>query len=338
MGLVEETMRTTACTIGIRASIRSAFAGAVFMCPYTSALSQPYPSKPIRLIVPYAPGGGVDIVARALAQELTKRLGQQIIVDNRTGAGGNIGSDAVAKATPDGYTLLIASPANAVNPSLYTKMPFNPARDLVPVALIASVPTILLASPALPVKNIKELVAAAKAKPGALTFGSGGSGTTEHLAGEMLNAQAGIAMLHVPYKGGAAVLPDLVSGQISLFFVNQLFALPYVKAGTVRALGVASSERSPALPDVPTFAEAGFADFRVSVWYGVMGPARMPKLIVTQLNREIVAALASNEMKERLLAMSAKPLPGTPEDFASFFADEMTRWARVVKTSGAKAD
>ncbi len=338
MGLVEETMRTTACTIGIRASIRSAFAGAVFMCPYTSALSQPYPSKPIRLIVPYAPGGGVDIVARALAQELTKRMGQQIIVDNRTGAGGNIGSDAVAKATPDGYTLLIASPANAVNPSLYTKMPFNPARDLLPIALIASVPTILLASPALPVKNIKELIATAKAKPGALSFGSGGSGTTEHLAGEMLNAQAGIQMLHVPYKGGAAVLPDLVSGQISLFFVNQLFALPYVKAGTVKALGVASSERSPALPDVPTFAEAGFTDFRVSVWYGVMGPAGMPKSIVTQLNREIVAALASNEMKERLLAMSAKPLPGTPEDFASFFADEMTRWARVVKTSGAKAD
>ena len=310
--------------------------GVVILCAGASA--QQYPTKPVRLIVPYAPGGGVDIVARALAQELTRRLGQQIIVDNRTGAGGNIGSDVVAKATPDGYTLLIASPANAVNPSLYAKMPFNPARDLTPVALIATVPAILLASPTLPVKSIKELVALAKAKPGTLNFGSGGSGTTEHLAGEMLNSQAGISMLHIPYKGGAAVLPDLISGQVALFFVNQLFALPYVKAGTVKALGVASDERSAALPDVPTFAESGFADFRVSVWYGVMAPAGTPQEIVSKLNREIVAALGSTELKERLTAMSAKPLPGTPQQFGAFFADEMTRWARVVKASGARAD
>jgi len=300
--------------------------------------AQAYPTKPIRLIVPYAPGGGVDIVARALAQELTRRVGQQVIVDNRTGAGGNIGSDVVAKATPDGYTLLIASPANAINPSLYAKMPFDPMRDLVPVALIATTPAVLLASPALPVKTIKELVALAKAKPGSLNFGSGGSGTTEHLAGEMLNAQAGIKMQHVPYKGGAAVLPDLISGQVSIFFVNQPFALPYIKAGTVKALGVASDERSVALPDVPTIAEGGFADFRVSVWYGIMAPAGTPKEIVAKLNREIVAALAAPEMRDRLLAMSLKPLPGTSADFATFFADEMSRWARVVKTSGAKAD
>lgn len=300
--------------------------------------AQAYPAKPIRLIVPYAPGGGVDIVARALAQELTKRLGQQIIVDNRTGAGGNIGSDVVAKATPDGYTLLIASPANAVNPSLYAKMPFNPARDLTPVALVATVPAVLLASPTLPVKSVKELIAYAKTKPGTLNFGSGGSGTTEHLAGVMFNSQAGTDFQHVPYKGGAAVLPDLVSGQIALFFVNQLFALPYVKAGTVKALGVASDERSAALPDVPTFAEAGFTDFRVSVWYGIMAPSGTPQAIVVQLNREIVAALSAPELRERLQAMSAKPLPGTPAQFAAFFADEMTRWARVVKTSGAKAD
>jgi tripartite-type tricarboxylate transporter receptor subunit TctC len=290
------------------------------------------------LIVPYAPGGGVDIVARALAQELTKRLGQQIVVENKAGAGGNIGSDAVAKATPDGYTLLIASPANAVNPSLYSKLPFNPVRDLTPVALIATVPTILLASPALPVKTIKELVALAKAKPGTLSFGSGGSGTTEHLAGEMFKSQIGVDMLHVPYKGGAAVLPDLISGQVSIFFVNQLFAIPYVKAGTVKALGLASDERSAALPDVPTFAESGFADFIVSVWYGIMAPAATPKEIISQLNREIVASLATPEMKERLQTMSAKPLPGTPADFAAFFADEMARWSRVVKASGAKAD
>ena len=318
--------------------IHSLVIGVAIVTLCADASAQAYPVKSLRLIVPYAPGGGVDIVARALAQELTKRLGQQIIVDNRTGAGGNIGSDVVAKATPDGYTLLIASPANAVNPSLYAKMPFNPARDLTPVALIATVPAVLLASPALPVKSVKELVALAKAKPGTLNFGSGGSGTTEHLAGVMFNTQAGTDFQHVPYKGGAAVLPDLVSGQISIFFVNQLFALPYVKAGTVKALGVASDERSAALPDVPTIAEAGFADFRVSVWYGIMAPAGTPKATVTTLNREIVAALASPEMKDRLQAMSAKPLPGTPAQFATFFADEMTRWARVVKTSGAKAD
>jgi tripartite-type tricarboxylate transporter receptor subunit TctC len=181
-------------------------------------------------------------------------------------------------------------------------------------------------------------VALAKAKPGALNFGSGGSGTTEHLAGEMLNAQAGIKMQHIPYKGGAAVLPDLISGQVSIFFVNQPFALPYIKAGTVKVLGVASDERSPAIPDVPTLAEGGLADFRVSVWYGIMAPAGTPKAIVAQLNREIVAALGAPEMRERLQAMSLKPLPGTPEQFAAFFADEMTRWARVVKASGAKAD
>lgn len=303
-----------------------------------AAFAQPYPAKPIRIVVPYAPGGGVDIVARAIGQELTKRLNQQIIVENRTGAGGNIGSDAVAKAAPDGYTLLMASPANTINSSLYSKMPYDPARDLLPIALIATVPTVLLANRSLPVQNVKQLVALAKARPGALTYGSGGSGTTEHLAGEMFKSAARIDILHVPYKGGAAVLTDLVGGHIALMFVNQVFALQHIKAGTVKALGVASSERSPALPDVPTFAEAGFPDMRVSVWWGVMGPAGMPKEIVTQLNREIVAALASPEMKERLQTLSARPIGGTPEQFASFFADETKRWAQVVKSSGAKVD
>jgi tripartite-type tricarboxylate transporter receptor subunit TctC len=292
----------------------------------------------VRIVVPYAPGGGVDIVARAIGQELTKRLNQQIVIENKTGAGGNIGSDAVAKAAPDGYTLLMASPANTINSSLYAKMPFDPSRDLAPVALVATVPTVLLANRSRPVKDIKQLVALAKAKPGALTYGSGGSGTTEHLAGEMFKSAAGIDMLHVPYKGGAAVLTDLVGGQIALMFVNQVFALQHIKAGTVKALGVASSERSPALPDVPTFAEAGFPDMRVSVWWGVMGPAGMPKEVVAQLNREIGSALASPEMKDRLQTLSARPIGGTPEQFAAFFADETARWARVVKSSGARAD
>ena len=302
------------------------------------AQAQNYPTRPIRMIVPYAPGGAVDIVARSVGHELTKRVGQQVIVDNRTGAGGNIGSETVAKAAPDGYTLLMASPANTINPSLYSKMPYEPMRDLVPIALVGSAPAVLIANRTLPVQNVKQLIALAKAKPGALTYGSGGSGTTEHLAGEMFKSMAGIDMLHVPYKGGAQVITDIISGQIALMFVNQLGALPHVKAGKVKALGVASGERSQALPDVPTFAEAGFPQFKVSVWWGVMGPAGLSRDIVTQLNREILAALSSPEMKERLLTLSAQPIGGTPEQFAAFFAEETARWARVVKASGARVD
>ena len=302
------------------------------------ALAQSYPAKPIRMIVPYAPGGGVDIVARTVAQELGKRVNQTIVVENRTGAGGNIGSEHVAKAAPDGYTLLMASPANTINPSLYTKMPYDPMRELAPIALIASVPAVLVANRSLPVHNVKQLVALAKARPGALTYGSGGSGSTEHLAGEMFKSFARIDMLHVPYKGGAQVMTDLMGGQIALMFVNQVAALPQIKADKVKALGVASGERSAALPDVPTFAEAGFPDFKVSVWWGVMGPAGLSKDVVAQLNREIVAALSTPEMKERLQSMSARPIGGTPGEFATFFTDETKRWAPVVKASGAKVD
>ena len=303
-----------------------------------NALAQSYPAKPIRMIVPYAPGGGVDIIARATAQELSKRVGQQVIVDNRTGAGGNVGSDLVAKSAPDGYTLLMASPANTINSSLYAKMPYDPLRDLVAVALIAQVPAVLLANRSLPVANVRQLVALAKSKPGALTFGSGGSGTTEHLAGEMFRSIAGIDMLHVPYKGGAQVITDVIGGQIALMFVNQVGALPHLQGGKVRGLAVAGSARSPSLPEVPTFVESGYKDFVVSVWWGVMGPSAIPKEIVHQLNREIVASLSSTEMKDRLQTMSAQPIGGSPEQFAAFFAAETKRWAPIVKASGARAD
>jgi tripartite-type tricarboxylate transporter receptor subunit TctC len=304
----------------------------------TNAAAQTYPAKPIRMIVPYAPGGGVDIIARTTAQALSKRVAQQVIVDNRTGGGGNVGSDAVAKSAPDGYTLLMASPANTINPSLYAKMPYDPMRDLAAVALIASVPAVLLANRSLPVTSVKQLVALAKSKPGALTYGSGGSGTTEHLAGEMFKSLAGIDMLHVPYKGGAQVITDVIGGQIALMFVNQVGALPHIQGGKVKGLAVAGNARSPALPEVPTFVESGYKDFVVSVWWGVMGPAAMPKDIVSQLNREIVAGLSSAEMKERLQTMSAQPIGGTAERFAVFFAAETKRWAPIVKASGARAD
>jgi tripartite-type tricarboxylate transporter receptor subunit TctC len=222
-------------------SLAAAFGAA--LC--AGALAQSYPVKPIRIVVPYAPGGAVDIVARAVGQDLTKRLDQSVLVENRTGAGGNVGSDAVAKAAPDGYTLLMASPANTINPTLYTKMPYDPMRDLVPIVLIGSVPTVLIANRSLPVQNVKQLVALAKSQPGALVYGSGGSGTTEHLAGEIFKSAAGVDMLHVPYKGGAQVITDLLGGQIALMFVNQLGALPHITAGKVKALAVASTERSP---------------------------------------------------------------------------------------------
>jgi len=313
------------------------FAAALTMLAFNAA-AQSYPAKPIRMIVPYAPGGGVDIIARATAQELSKRVHQQIIVENRTGAGGNVGSEHVAKSAPDGYTLLMASPANTINPSLYAKMPYEPLRDLAAVALVASVPAVLLVNRSLPVQNVKQLVALAKARPGALTYGSGGSGSTEHLAGEMFKTFAGVDMLHVPYKGGAQVIVDVISGQIAMMFVNQVAALPQVQGGRVRALAVAGNKRSPSLPDVPTFVESGFKDFVISVWWGVMGPAGMPKDVVTLLNREIVAGLASPDMGQRLQAMSAQPIGGTPDEFAAFFAAETKRWAPIVKASGAKAE
>jgi tripartite-type tricarboxylate transporter receptor subunit TctC len=300
--------------------------------------AQPYPSRPVRMVVPYAAGGGVDIVARAVGQELAKRLGQPVLVENRTGAGSNIGSDFVAKATPDGYTLLMASPANAINMSLYRKMPYDTQRDLAPVALVGAVPSVLVVNPSLPAKSVAELVALAKAKPGGLNYGSGGSGTSEHLSAEMFKSLAGVEIVHVPYKGGANAMTDVISGQLSLMFTNMLGAMPHLRSGKLKALGVAGAQRAAQLPDVPTFAEAGYKDFEVSVWWGVMAPAGTPAPVLAQLNREIVASLGAPELRERLDAMGARILGGTPEEFRAFIAREIERWARAVKASGATQD
>jgi len=324
------TSRRRAASAAVQLRVMRMLGCVLALLLWNSAGAQSYPIRPIRMIVPYAAGGGVDIVARTLAQELSKRLGQSVFVENKPGAGSNIGSDAVAKAQPDGYTLLMASPANAINATLYAKMPYNPSRDLVPIGLVGSVPSVLIAHPAVAAKSATELATLAKSKPGTLTYGTGGNGTSEHLSAEMFKSAAGVDLVHVPYKGGSAVLTDLVAGQISVMFVNQISAVPLVKSGKVKALAVASEKRSPALPEVATFIEQGFPDFRVSVWWGVMGPANIPK--------EIVAALASAEMKERLEALTAQPIGGTPELFAAFFGDELVRWARVVQASGAKVD
>src|SRR5262245_5743704 len=277
-----------------------------------AASAQDYPNRLVRMVVPYAAGGGVDIVARAVSQELAKRIGQPVVVENRAGAGSNIGSDAVAKAAPDGYTLLMASPANAINMSLYRKMPYDTQRDLAPVALVGAVPSVLVTNPDLPVKTVPELIALAKAKPGSLNYGSGGAGTSEHLAAEMFRSMAGIDLVHVPYKGGANAMTDVMGGQISLMFTNMLGALPHIRSGKLKAIAIADSRRSPALPDVPTFAESGFKDYEVLVWWGVMAPAKTPAPVIAYLNREIVVALGAPELKERLDGMGARIIGGTP--------------------------
>jgi tripartite-type tricarboxylate transporter receptor subunit TctC len=302
------------------------------------AQAQTFPDKPIRIVVPFGPGGSVDMIARAIGQEMAKRLGQPVLVENRTGASGNIAAEHVVKSAPDGYTLIMASPGNAVNATLFSKLPFNPVTDYTQVALIAGVPTAMLAGPATPGNNFKEFLAAAKAKPGSLNFGSGGAGTTEHLSAEMLKAKAGLQMTHIAYKGGAAAMNDLMGGQTNLMFTNLSQSLPFVRAGKMRVFGVASAERHPAIPDVPTFVELGYPDFKVSVWWGLMGPAKIPAAVVNKLNQAVNDAMAGPEMKARLKTMNATAMNGSPKEFADFFQREIVSWGAVVKASGAKAN
>lgn len=303
-----------------------------------AAQAQNWPEKPIRIVVPFGAGGSVDMIARAIGQEMAKRLGQPVLVENRTGAGGNIAADHVVKSAPDGYTLLMASPGNAVNATLYSKLPFKPATDYTQVALIAGVPTAMLAGPATPGNNFKEFMADARTRNGSLNFGSGGAGTTEHLSAEMLKAAAGIKMTHIPYKGGAASMNDLMGGQINLMFSNLSQSLPHIRSGKMRVFAVASAQRHPALPDTPTFVELGYPDFKVSVWWGLMGPAKMPAAVVNKINATVNEAMEGAEMKARLKTMNATAMHGTAQAFADFFQKEIVSWGAVVKASGAKAD
>ena len=303
------------------------------------AWAQAYPVKPIRLVVPFPPGGATDILARAVAQKLTDAWGQSVIVDNRPGAGGNIGSELVAKAAPDGYTLELGTVGtHAINASLYSKMPYDHVRDFAPVILVAGVPNVLVVNPGLPVNSVQELIAYAKANPGKLNFASSGSGTSIHLAGELFKVMAGVQMTHVPYKGSSPALQDLLGGQVQLMFDNLPPSLPHIKAGKLRALGVTSATRAPALPDVPTIAESGLPGFEASSWFGVLAPAGTPPAIIAKLNAEIAKWLDTPEAKEKMLTLGANAAGGTPEDFAKHIAAETAKWAKVVKESGAKVD
>jgi len=318
--------------------LRFAF-GALLALVATAASAQTYPTKPIRLVVPFPPGGATDILARDVAQKLTEAWGQQVIVDNRPGAGGNIGSELVAKSAPDGYTLEMGTVGtHAINASLYAKMPYDHVKDFVPVILVAGVPNVLVVNPAVPANSVAELIAYAKANPGKLNFASSGNGTSIHLSGELFKFMAGVQMTHVPYKGSAPALQDLIGGQVQLMFDNLPPSLPQIKAGKLRALAVTSLARAPALPDVPTMAEAGLPGYEASSWFGVLAPAGTPPAIVTKLNAEIARWLATPEAKEKLSKQGANAAGGTPEDFAKHIAAETAKWAKVVKDSGAKID
>jgi tripartite-type tricarboxylate transporter receptor subunit TctC len=302
------------------------------------AWAQAYPVKPIRLISPFPPGAVVDTLCRTLAVPLGELLGQPVIVENRTGAGGNIGMDIVAKAPADGYTIGMGSiGTHGINPSVYAKMPFDPLRDFVPITFVASNINVLVVNPSLPVQNVQQLIAYARANPGKLSYGSAGTGTSQHLAGELFKQLAGIDMTHVPYKGAGPAVADLIGGQIPLMFADISASLGHIRAGKLRALGVTTRERTPLL-DVPTVIEQGVADFDVNAWFGLMAPAGTPREAVARLSAESAKALNLPATRERLQSLGLNPAPNTPEEFARFIGGELERWAKVARAVNIRAE
>jgi tripartite-type tricarboxylate transporter receptor subunit TctC len=301
--------------------------------------AQEYPTKPIRLVVPFPAGGTTDILAREVGQYLSVSLGQPVVVDNRPGAGGNIGADLVAKSPPDGYALLMGTVGtHAINASLYAKMPYDHVKDFAPVVLVAGVPNVLEVNPAVPVNSVADLIKLAKAKPGQINFASSGNGTSIHLSGELFKTMAGVDMTHVPYKGSAPAIADLIGGQVQVMFDNLPSSLPQIKAGKLRAIAVTSAQRAPALPNVPTIAESGLPGFEASSWFGILAPAGTPKQIITRINADVNRWLQGADAKEKLPAQGAVAAGGTPEQFAAHIRAETDKWAKVVKASGAKVD
>jgi len=296
-----------------------------------SVFAQTYPDKTIRLIVPYGTGGGVDVVARTVADYISNKMGKTVVVENKAGAGGNVGSGFVVKSDPDGYTLLVASNSNAVNNSLYKNMTYDASKDLTPITLIGTVPMVLLVSPTVAATSVTQVVALARAKPGSLNVGSGGSGTGEHLAFEMFKRQNNIDAQHVPYRGGTAVYTDLMGGQIQLFFNNQLGASPYIRSGQLKAVGLTGDQRSAQFPNLPTFAEQGFKDFKAFVWWGIMGPAGIAPERLAEINKLFTTAIHSPEVRARLESLGALPAGSSAAEFSSFFKNEVSVWSSLIK-------
>jgi tripartite-type tricarboxylate transporter receptor subunit TctC len=298
-----------------------------------------YPSKPVRLVVPFPPGGSLDIAGRLIAQKLTEMWGQTVVVENKPGAGGNIGADFVAKSPPDGYTILLgALSTHAVNPSLYKSMPYDAAKDFAPITLIAITPNVLVVNSSLPVNSAKEFIAYAKANPGKLAFGSGSNGSAGHLAGELFKVETGSDAIHVPFKGGAPATQALLAGDTQFMFDNLANAMSQVKAGRIKALAVTTAQRSSLVPDLPTMAEAGLPGFDISTWYGLFAPAGTPAPVVAKWNADVTRILNSPDVRAKLVADGAEPAPNSPEQFSQFIARELAKYARIVKASGAKVD
>ena len=305
-----------------------------------NAASQPaaYPNKPVRLIVGAPPGGGNDIMARLIAQKLSEGLGQQVVVENRPGAGATIATDLVAKSAPDGYTLFMTPSAHALSPSIYRKLPFDPVKDFAAIGQMAAVPLVVIVNMSLPAASLRELIELARARPGSLNFGSGGSGAAQHLATEFLKSLTGIEMVHVPYKGSGQAIPDLIGGQIQLMIEPLPSALPHIRGGKVRALAVTTRQRSASLPDVPTAEEAGLSGFEVMAWYGLLAPAGTPAAVVSRLNAEMNKALAQPAMRDSLAAQGAIPVSGPPQQFMDLIVAEIAKWRPIIQKAGIRAD
>lgn len=304
--------------------------------PWSAQAQSSYPTKPVRLIVGQAPGGATDVVARLVSPRLGEQLGQTVVVENRTGAAGSIGATFVAKSAPDGYNLLVVSSSYAINPSLYSDLPFDPVKDLIPVTLIAEAPFLLVVHPSMPVRSVKELVAFAKAKPGVLNFASGGNGSSGHLAGELFKYLAHINMVHVPYKGAGPALVDVMAGQVHLTFGSVLSSLGHVKSGRLRALGVTGAKRSSGAPEVPTIAEAGVKGYQTTTWYGLLAPANTPAAIINRLSGDMKKALESQDVRNKILTDGAEPEGSTPRQFQEHLAAEMKRASEIIRQAGVK--
>jgi tripartite-type tricarboxylate transporter receptor subunit TctC len=312
---------------------------ALFGLAGLEATAQDYPAKPIRLIVPFPPGGGNDTIARLIGQKLAPVLGQQVLVDNRPGAGGTIGAEIAAKSPPDGYTLFLAGVAShGINPNLRKQLPYDPVRDFSGVSLIASAPLLVVVHPSLPATSVKQLVALAKAKPGAINFASNGTGGSSHLAAELFMMTTGTALVHIPYKGLSLALTDLLSGQVQLMFSSAVSMLPQVKAGKLRAIAMTGAKRSPAIPDIPTVAEAGVPGYETGSWYGIVAPAKTPRPVIERLSREIAAATRSAEISGRLVDEAVIPIGSTAEEFDAHIRRELARWAKVIAKARISED
>ncbi len=319
--------------------LRQVFAALALAAFAAAAPAQDYPAKPIRLIVPFPPGGGTDIAARTVANKLSETLRWTFVVENKPGAGGNLGVEQAVKSPPDGYTLVIGQTSNlAINPALYAKLPYDPLKDLSPIALIVSAPVVLVVAANSPYKSLGDLLAAARRDPGAVTFASPGNGTVSHLAGELLQRASGVKFTHVPYKGAAQAMTDLLGGQVQSFMSSVPSALAQIKGGRLRAIAVTSAKRAAEMPEVPAIAESGYAGFDATTWYGLLAPAGTPAAVIKRLNAEVNRALGMPDVSGRLAAEGGEVLGGSPERFASLLKADHAKWGRIVKESGAKVD